>query len=142
MSGRPTLRRRLSLPLITLYGLGTIVGAGIFVLIGEAAGKAGLYAPVSFGLASLLVAFTAFSFAELSSRYPKSAGEAIYVQECFGLKPLSLAVGLLVALAGDAAGSGAGRRCARPRPSGDLENRLIQTVTKNVRWYKSCRILK
>lgn len=96
----PTLRRGLGLPLLTLYGLGTIIGAGIYVLIGKVAGSAGIYAPISFLLASLLAAFTVFSFAELSSRFPKSAGEALYVYKASGRRLLALAVGLLVVLAG------------------------------------------
>jgi APA family basic amino acid/polyamine antiporter len=100
MDESPTLKRSLGLPLITLYGLGTVIGAGIFVLIGEVAGSAGMFAPVAFLVASLLAGLTAFSFAELASRFPKSAGEAVYVQEGFGWRPLSVTVGLLVALAG------------------------------------------
>lgn len=94
------LRRRLSLPLLALYGLGTTIGAGIYVLVGKVAGKAGLYAPVSFILACVIAGFTALSFAELASRYPRSAGEAIYVFRGFRSPPLALAVGLLVAAAG------------------------------------------
>ena len=50
------LRRALSLPLITFYGLGTIVGAGIYVLVGKVAGAAGMYAPFAFLLASAVAA--------------------------------------------------------------------------------------
>ena len=46
------LRRSLSLPLITFYGLGTILGAGIYVLVGKVAGAAGMYTPLSFVLAA------------------------------------------------------------------------------------------
>ncbi len=87
------LRRTISLPLLTLYGLGTIIGAGIFVLVGQVAGKAGMYAPVAFLLASVIAGFTAFSYAELSSRFPRSAGEAVYVDEAFHWRPFSIAVG-------------------------------------------------
>lgn len=94
------LVQRLNLPLLTFYGLGTTIGAGIFVLVGKVAGRAGLWAPVSFLVASLLAAFTAFSFAELVARYPRSAGEAVYVREGFGSHKLALVVGLMVALSG------------------------------------------
>jgi APA family basic amino acid/polyamine antiporter len=98
---RPTqLRRALSLPLITLYGLGTIIGAGIYVLTGKVAGAAGLYAPLAFALAGIVALFTALSFAELASRFPKSAGEALYVHEGFGRRWLTLAIGLALAAAG------------------------------------------
>lgn len=96
----PSLRRVLGLPLITLYGIGTILGAGIYVLIGKVVAASGIYAPVSFLVASLIVAFSAFSYAELSSRYPRSAGEAVYVMKAFGKDWLFTLVGLAVVLTG------------------------------------------
>jgi amino acid transporter len=96
----PALRRSLSLPLVTLYGLGTTIGAGVYALTGEIAGLAGVYAPVAFVVASFMATFTALSFAELSSRFPRSAGEAVYVQEGLGRPRLAQGVGLLVALSG------------------------------------------
>lgn len=100
MTSQPHLKRGLNLTLLTLYGLGTTIGAGIYVLIGKVAGSAGLYAPLSFLLASVLVAFSAFSFAELASRMPRSAGEAVYIREGFDSQRLALVIGLLVILAG------------------------------------------
>lgn len=94
------LRRSLSLPLVALYGLGNILGAGIYVLIGKVAGEAAYFAPLAFLLAALIAAITAFSFSELCSRYPLSAGEAVYVQEGFGIPRLSLVVGLLIIMTG------------------------------------------
>ena len=94
------LKRSLSLPLTTLYGLGNILGAGIYVLIGKVVGHAGVFAPVSFLIASLLACLTAFTYAELSARYPLSAGEAVYVQEGIGVRYLPALVGLLIILAG------------------------------------------
>jgi len=94
------LRRSLTLPLITFYGLGTIIGAGIYVLVAKVAAYAGMHAPVSFFVAALLATFTGFSYAELSSRYPKSAGEAVYVQEGLGRRELSLVIGFLIILTG------------------------------------------
>jgi len=95
----PQLKRSLGFVLITLYGLGTTVGAGIYVLIGKVGERAGLFAPWSFLLASLMAAFTAFTFAELASRHPKSAGEAVYAMEAFGSRALATGIGLCVALA-------------------------------------------
>lgn len=102
MPSSPTtsLKRSLSLPLVALYGLGNILGAGVYVLIGRVAGDAGMFAPVAFLFASMIAAVTAFSYAELSSRYPVSAGEAVYIHEGFGVKQLSLLVGLLIILTG------------------------------------------
>lgn len=95
-----SLRRALSLPLVTFYGLGNILGAGIYVLIGKVVGEAGLYAPLSFLLAVLLASLTAFTYAELSARFPLSAGEAVYVQEGLGIRLLPSVVGILIVLAG------------------------------------------
>lgn len=100
MNNKPELIRRLSLPLLVFYGIGTILGAGIYVLVGKVAGEAGFYTPFSFMLASLLAAFSAFSYAELAARFPRSAGEAIYIEEGFGIKKLSIAVGLMVVAVG------------------------------------------
>jgi len=94
------LRRTLGLGLLTLYGLGVTVGAGIYVLIGVTVAEAGAYAWISFLLAGVVVAFTAFSYAELSTRFPVSAGEAAYVDAGLGWPLLAQIVGLSVALAG------------------------------------------
>lgn len=94
------LKRTLTLPFLTLYGLGNILGAGIYVLIGKVSGFAGLLAPLSFLLASLLVVTTAFTYSELSSRYPVSAGEAVYLFKAFGSKQLSTIIGLMIVLTG------------------------------------------
>ena len=94
------LRRRVNLPLLSFYGIGTILGAGIYVLIGKVAGYAGMQTPIAFLLAALLAGLTAFSYAELSVRFPKSAGEAIYIQEGFNWKVLSIFVGLLIVAVG------------------------------------------
>ena len=94
------LKRSLSLPLVTFYGIGTILGAGIYVLVGKVAGFAGMFTPFAFLLASLLAALSAFSYAELSARFPKSAGEAVYVQEGLGWRKLSIIVGVGIVFAG------------------------------------------
>lgn len=100
MNSGTSLKRSISLPFLTFYGLGTIIGAGIYVLIGEVAGIAGMHMPLSFLVASLVAGFTAFSYAELSSRYPRSAGEAVYIHEGFNIRALSTAVGLLIIFVG------------------------------------------
>ncbi len=100
MATKSELRRTLSLPLLCFYGLGTILGAGIYVLIGEVAGVAGMWAPLAFFTAALIAAFTALSYAELASRIPKSAGEAAYLQEAFRLKFVAGCAGWGVVLTG------------------------------------------
>ncbi|MBT6119800.1 MAG: amino acid permease, partial [Rhodospirillaceae bacterium] len=96
----PTLKRSLSLTMLVFYGLGVTVGAGIYVLIGRVAGVAGVYAPASFLVAAVLAGLSAFAFAELSARFPRSAGEAVYVYQGFDSRAFATIVGLLVVLSG------------------------------------------
>jgi len=98
--GQAELRRTLSLPLMALYGLGTILGAGIYVLTGAVAERAGMAAPLSFLLAAAVAAITGLSFAELCTRFPKSAGEALYVARGLSSERLGTIVGLLVLTTG------------------------------------------
>jgi amino acid transporter len=100
MSEPAQLKRVLSLPAITFYGLGTILGAGIYVLVGKVAASAGMYAPVAFLVAGALSALTGLSYAELAARLPRSAGEALYVQQGLGRRELALIVGWLIVLTG------------------------------------------
>jgi APA family basic amino acid/polyamine antiporter len=93
---RPQLVRSLSLGHSVLYGLGVTIGAGIYVLVGLAAGRSGLYAPLAFVIAAVLLLFSAASFAELGTRMPVSASEAAYVDAAFNRDWLTLTVGLLV----------------------------------------------
>ncbi len=94
------MRRRLGLPLLLLYGVGITVGAGIYVLIGAVAGHAGRYAPWSFALAAAAMALTVGSYAELSTRFPVSAGEAAYVRAALDSRVASTAVGLVTLVIG------------------------------------------
>ena len=90
------LRRSVGLAGLVLYGLGVTVGAGIYVLVGEAVVRAGPYAPAAFLLAAIVMAFTAASYAELSTRIPQAAGDAVYVEAAFGRPWLTVVVGLAV----------------------------------------------
>jgi APA family basic amino acid/polyamine antiporter len=89
-----TLRRRLGLPLLVLYGTGVTVGAGIYVLVGSVAGHAGRHAPLAFMIAAIVMALTVASYAELCTRFPVAAGEAAYVKGAFGSRLLSTLTGL------------------------------------------------
>lgn len=95
-----TLARRINQPLLILYGLGTILGAGIYVLVGKVAAEAGLLAPLSFVLAAIIAWLTALSYSRLVVLFPQSAGEAVYVHQAFAQKWLTLLVGLLIILTG------------------------------------------
>ncbi|PRY77573.1 amino acid permease [Yoonia maritima] len=108
----PELRRAIGLPLLVLYGLGITIGAGIYVLIGEAAAAAGVYAPAAFLVAAGVMTFSALSFAEFSGRIPLSAGEAVYVEAGFGWSWLTLGVGLSIIFAATIAGAAISLGCA------------------------------
>lgn len=69
------LKKRLSTAHILLYGVGTMLGAGIYVMVGKVAGYAGSLAPLSFVIAGVLAGLTAYSYSLLAPRFPKSGGE-------------------------------------------------------------------
>lgn len=94
------LRRTLTLPLLTLYGLGNILGAGIYVLVGKVAGYSGSNTILAFLIAMAIASLTAFSYMELSSRYPVSASTSIYLFKAFGNRALSVAIGLMLIFGG------------------------------------------
>ncbi|WP_202390147.1 amino acid permease [Tsuneonella aeria] len=97
--------RSLTLTHAVLYGVGVTIGAGIYVLVGVAAGKSGMHAPLAFLAAAIAMGFTAASFAELGTRMPVSASEAAYVEAAFHRKWLSLGMGLLVVLTATVSGA-------------------------------------
>ena len=94
------LNRSIGLTHLVFYGLGTMVGGGFYALIGRVAGLAGPGAPLALGLSGILALLSAGSFAELSSRFPVSAGEVHYVERGFQMRPLSIVAGWLVILTG------------------------------------------
>lgn len=96
----PALKRTINLFHATMYGIGLILGAGIFVIIGDAAEIAGNLLWISFIISSFLAICTAFSYAELSSIFPKSAAEYIYVKNSFEKLSLSIFVGCLTIFVG------------------------------------------
>ena len=106
------LSREVGALLLTFYGLGITIGAGIYVLVGEAAVRAGVYTPLSFLLAALVMLPPALCFAELGTRLPRAAGEAAYVEAGFGRGWLTLATGLAVAITAVVAGAAIARGAA------------------------------
>lgn len=96
----PSLKRSLGLPLVTLYGLGNILGAGIYVLIGKVAGEAGESTSLAFIIAMFVAGVTAFSYMELAGRYPASASVSVYVHKAFGKQWLAVLIGLLMLAGG------------------------------------------
>lgn len=75
------LSRDLSLFDITMIGVGAMIGAGIFVLTGIAAGAAGPALILSFALNGIVTVFTAMVYAELGSAIPEAGGGYLWVKE-------------------------------------------------------------
>jgi len=97
---QPKLKRRISLFGITVYGVGNVLGAGIYALIGEVVGITGNISWLSFVLASITGALTGLSYAELSAMYPKSAAEFVYTEEAFKVRILSFILGWVIIFSG------------------------------------------
>jgi amino acid transporter/nucleotide-binding universal stress UspA family protein len=78
--GEVTLARALGLFDAVMIGVGAMIGAGVFVLTGIAAGEAGPAAIVAFALNGVVTMFTAFSYAELASAIPEAGGGYSFVK--------------------------------------------------------------
>jgi amino acid transporter len=96
---QPQLRRVLTFWPLLLYGLGVIVGAGIYVAIGTVIGRARDAAPVAFLVAGVTAAMTGLCYAELASRFPEAAGSVVYVKHGLGSMALSILSGFAVTVA-------------------------------------------
>ncbi|MFX0174948.1 MAG: APC family permease [Candidatus Hodarchaeota archaeon] len=94
------LKRRISLLGITFYGVGNVLGAGIYALIGEVVGITGNISWISFILASITGALTGLSYAELSAMFPKSAAEFVYTEEAFKIRIVSFILGWIIIFSG------------------------------------------
>jgi APA family basic amino acid/polyamine antiporter len=77
-----------------------MLGAGIYGLIGKAAGLVGSTVWLAFGVALIAALLTALSYASLGSRYPRAAGAAYVTQRAYGLPLLSFLVGLALVCSG------------------------------------------
>jgi amino acid transporter len=93
------LHRVLTFWPLLFYGLGVIVGAGIYVALGEVIARAGSAAPLSFLIAGICAALSGLCYAELAGRYPEAAGATAYVQKAFGSNALGLFVGAATTIA-------------------------------------------
>ncbi len=93
------MKRALGLWEVTLSGVGIILGAGIYALIGEAAGLAGNAVWMAFALSALVALLTGLSYAELSSMFPKASAEYEYTSQAFGRRP-AFVIGWLIIFSG------------------------------------------
>lgn len=101
---QPRLHRRLGTADAVTIGLGSMIGAGIFVAIGPAAAAAGSWLLVGLAAAAVVAYCNATSSARLARRYPYSGGAYLYGRERLGefwgyLAGLSFVVGKLASCA-------------------------------------------
>ncbi len=102
----PSLRRTLSYWEVTASGVGIIVGAGIYVLVGEATAAAGATVWMSFVAAGVLSVLTALSYAELSSAFPRASAEFEFTRQAVKAPWVSFVVGWVM-IAGLSVGAAA-----------------------------------
>lgn len=85
--GKKKLKRTLGLWDVLMFGVGGIVGAGIYAIIGQAAGLSGNMLWLSFIIAAVVALLTGLSYAEFVSRFPDSGGSFEYIKQGLGRKP-------------------------------------------------------
>lgn len=102
----PGLRRAVTGPLLFLFILGDVLGAGVYALVGELGAEAGgaIWLPLLVALGMALL--TAASYAELVTKYPKAGGSAVFAQRAFGSPLVSFLVGFCMLAAGVTSAAG------------------------------------
>jgi amino acid transporter len=80
----PAARRGLTVHQAAFIGVGSMVGAGIFSLLGAAGEVAGAAVWLSFALAGFVAILQGYSFAKMGARFPSAAGMLEYVRRGFG----------------------------------------------------------
>jgi basic amino acid/polyamine antiporter, APA family len=94
------LRPAITRPMLTVFVIGDVLGAGIYALVGEVSGKVGGAIWTSFLAAGILAAFTAAAYAELVTKYPQAAGAALYTHKAFKRPFLTFLVAFAVMCSG------------------------------------------
>ena len=94
------LNQTISRRMLMFFVIGDVLGAGIYALVGEVGGKTGGAIWAAFLFALALAIFTAFSYAELVTKYPKAAGAALYVNKAFRMPFVTFMVAFAVMCSG------------------------------------------
>ena len=97
---QPSLARTMGLGALLIYGVGDMLGAGVYGLMGKAARQMGNVTWLGFVVGMLAAAATGLSYASLGSRYPRAAGAAFIVDRAFHQRMLAYVVGLTVMASG------------------------------------------
>lgn len=100
------LKRKITGPLLFLFILGDVLGAGIYALMGVLSEEVGgaLWAPLIVAL--LLALLTAGSYAELVTKYPQAGGAAVFAERAFKQPIVSFLVGFCMLAAGVTSAAG------------------------------------
>ena len=93
------LKRSLGFWQAVMLGVGVMVGAGIYVLVGVGAIHAGSALWLSFLIGAVLAFMTAMSYAELCSMYPNAGSSYFYSKQAFGSRRLSFLLGWFLVVA-------------------------------------------
>lgn len=93
------LRRSLGLWQTVLLGIGIMIGAGIYVLVGVAGAQAGDALWLSFLIGAILAILTGFTYAELTSMFPNAGSSYFYSKQAFGSRRLSFLLGWFLIIA-------------------------------------------
>ena len=96
----PDLKRAIGPWMLFFFVLGDIVGAGIYALVGEVGAVVGGAIWTAFLFSFVLAIFTAASYAELVTKYPRAGGAATYVNNAFRMPFVSFMVAFAVMAAG------------------------------------------
>ncbi len=94
------LRRAIGPKLLLFFIIGDILGGGIYALVGEVGGETGGAIWIAFTVALVMAAFTAGSYAELVSKYPRAGGAGLYVHKAYGNAFFSFMIAFAVAMSG------------------------------------------
>jgi APA family basic amino acid/polyamine antiporter len=100
------LKKTLGLVGLSFYGVGLIVGAGIYSVIGSAAGEAGTALWLSFLVAAAAAFLTGLSYAELGTMFPRAAAEYVYLEHAMpAYRWIRFLVGFMMVAAASATGA-------------------------------------
>ncbi|MGQ2911330.1 MULTISPECIES: APC family permease [unclassified Aeromicrobium] len=119
------LRRVMGPKLLLLFIVGDILGAGIYAVTGQMAGKVGGLVWLPFLLAFVVASMTALSYLELVTKYPQAAGAALYAHKAFGIHFVTFLIAFAVVCSGITSASTSAKTLADNFTGGLLINGWI-----------------
>src|SRR5690606_36223574 len=111
-AAEPSLKRVIGPWLLLLFIVGDLLGTGIYVHTGQIARYVGGAVWLPFLVAVAVALFTALSYLELVTKYPRAAGAALYVHKAFGMRFVTFMIGFAVVCSGITSASTASRAFA------------------------------